>query len=283
MPTISTISITLFLQLLLCHTTTAQECDARTGACDTHERCPVWAEEGECVASASYMKEYCPGSCSSSAVIAQHRRRQLQSSDEAGGEEEINDDEEQPNCEDLLERCSVWAELGECDANPDDMYEYCPYSCGVCEGIGEEEYDTSCADQHDKCPAWAELGECDKNPKYMHEHCAYSCDTCPRNEVAPPISKTTKSANNQDVDLMKATRAFGDMQKAEGAEKDSTLGRIQSTLTYMKSEEVQRLPDHVKTACLNRQELCTFWAVSCVCMCMVVCCVVKEKKAMGKH
>mmetsp|Transcript_9530 Transcript_9530/g.18323 ORF Transcript_9530/g.18323 Transcript_9530/m.18323 type:complete len:552 (-) Transcript_9530:1754-3409(-) len=257
--TSTTIWVVVVLVLILCHTTTAQECNARTGACDTHERCPVWAEEGECEASASYMREHCPGSCSSSAGIAQHRRREVSQSDD-----EESDEDDEPPCEDQIERCSVWAELGECEANPDDMHEYCPYSCGICDGSDdddeEEEEDALCRDQHDKCPVWAKMGECDKNPTYMHAHCASSCDTCPERKETKP--KTPEPASkHQDVDLMKATKVFGEMQKAEGGEKVATLARIQSTLDYMKSEDVTRLPDHVKVSCLNRQELCTFWAV----------------------
>eukprot|EP00526_Cylindrotheca_closterium_P022041 CAMPEP_0113646508 /NCGR_PEP_ID=MMETSP0017_2-20120614/24570_1 /TAXON_ID=2856 /ORGANISM="Cylindrotheca closterium" /LENGTH=111 /DNA_ID=CAMNT_0000558413 /DNA_START=84 /DNA_END=416 /DNA_ORIENTATION=+ /assembly_acc=CAM_ASM_000147 len=40
----------------------AQDC-APNGVCDTHPRCPVWKDEGECKKSAGYMQKYCPVSC----------------------------------------------------------------------------------------------------------------------------------------------------------------------------------------------------------------------------
>ena len=233
----------------------AQECNARTGACDTHERCPVWAEEGECETSARYMKEHCPGSCtSSSAGIAQHQasRRQEQQ-------------DESESCEDQIDRCPVWAEVGECDANPDDMQKYCPRSCGLCDEDDDDEQVSSCVDQHDKCPTWAERGECTKNPRYMHEHCAFSCDTCPEEDVGVAVAKKKEAVSKKDAATdVQATKAFGQVQKAEGEQKAATLARMQSTVQYMKSEQVQKLSDAVKTGCLNRHELCTFWQVSSV-------------------
>lgn len=214
-----------------------QACDAHTGKCDTHERCPVWADEGECEIqdSASYMLKHCPGSCA--------ERKQAKKS----------------NCEDKLpDRCPVWADLGECDTNPVKMHEYCRHSCGVC-----DEIIVPCADQHEKCPGWAELGECDNNPKYMQEYCPKSCNACEK--VVEKI-KAMKEIADEDEDGIKAllqkTKSFGDEQRAEGERAAQTLARIKSSIAYMESEEVQALPKKVRAACANKHELCTFWQVS---------------------
>ena len=49
-----------FLLLIFCR---GQECSSDGGLCDTHERCPVWKDEGECQKSKAYMTKYCPVSC----------------------------------------------------------------------------------------------------------------------------------------------------------------------------------------------------------------------------
>ncbi|XP_068233923.1 prolyl 4-hydroxylase subunit alpha-1-like [Palaemon carinicauda] len=39
-----------------------------------------------------------------------------------------------PNCTDLYDKCSIWADLLECKLNPEFMMAYCKTSCGVCGG-----------------------------------------------------------------------------------------------------------------------------------------------------
>lgn len=84
----------------------AQEC-AADGACDTHERCSVWRQEGECYRNADYMAEHCPVSCR-------------------------NVTQTVSGCADIHPRCPIWAKIGECSTNPSDMHRYCAKSCGVC-------------------------------------------------------------------------------------------------------------------------------------------------------
>lgn len=86
--------------------TAAQEC-AADGACDTHERCTVWKQEGECYRNAEYMAEHCPVSCR-------------------------NETQTVTGCADIHPRCPVWEKIGECATNPTDMHRYCAKSCGVC-------------------------------------------------------------------------------------------------------------------------------------------------------
>lgn len=103
------------------HGVLGQACDAKTGKCDTHQRCPVWADEGECNASRSYMLEHCPGSCAEKDMTKKKEKRRAQLQAEVA-------------CEDKHDRCSVWASVGECESNPEKMHEQCPFSCGICLG-----------------------------------------------------------------------------------------------------------------------------------------------------
>ena len=157
-----------------------QSCDARTGRCDTHERCPIWAVEGECRDSRRYMMEHCPGSC---AAISQQATSNGTPSRSSGNSNKNN---KEPPCVDKLERCALWADLGECEENPEHMHKNCPLSCNVCDQVQQQdeaddndnEPEFECRDLHEKCKLWAEKGECDKNSKWMHKNCGKACDTC---------------------------------------------------------------------------------------------------------
>lgn len=124
----------------------AQECTSG-GACDKHERCPVWEEEGECLLNHQYMKENCPASCKKT----DHKRIKL-----ARGE-----------CDNLHRRCSLWAESGECEENEIEMRRYCPKACGFCGAADDDGGDSSCTDTHENCDYWAKNGECENFAEYM--------------------------------------------------------------------------------------------------------------------
>ena len=235
----------LWLLLLRAVSVHGQACDSRTGKCDTHERCPVWADEGECLSSTKYMLRYCPGSCGN---LAQQRMK----------EREMQNVHDQPlTCEDKLERCSVYAELGECEANPDKMNEFCRQSCGLCDEKDDDE--ESCQNYHEKCEDWSERGECERNAHYMERKCPRACGKCGSANAAANVPKV--AIIKEELTPLEKIKDFGELQVAEGVEAAQTLERIESTLTYMQSEEVLNLPDRVRTRCKNRHELCTFWAV----------------------
>jgi hypothetical protein len=145
----------LSLFSLLSRFTSAQEC-AANGKCDTHERCSVWKEEGECLRNAEYMKEFCPASC-------------MNVERSTNGE-----------CKNLHPRCSLWADLGECEDNEVEMNKFCPKACELC----PEDLDAAdakeerCVDKHSTCLYWSNKGECESNKRWMSTNCAKSCGTC---------------------------------------------------------------------------------------------------------
>ena len=63
-----------------------------------------------------------------------------------------------------FEKCDVWAQEGECVANPNFMYSSCVSSC--------VEF---ARNTEDMCEEWANEGECSANPSYIQLHCPESC------------------------------------------------------------------------------------------------------------
>lgn len=226
---------------------TSQECGA-DGACDGHERCPIWKDEGECYRSPSYMKRTCPVSCSD--MKRPPRRNE---------------------CKDTHENCPIWFEAAECETN-DSVKKYCPLSCGRCGNTGSNgkketresgtasarnkiEETKSCEDNHENCSGWADMGECEKNPRYMLKNCMKSCGTC-----EPTIEEEVEDVEDAS-EMLERTAKFGAIQTAEGNRKEETLEVVESMLEYMeKSDDFLLLPSKIRQNCKNNNKLCSFWA-----------------------
>jgi prolyl 4-hydroxylase len=227
--------------LLLLHGAFGQECTADGSLCDTHERCPVWKEEGECIQNADYMKKHCPASC-------------VDFSDDTSGADVS--DETSGECKDRHERCKLWAQAGECKANAANMKKYCPKACNICTAEGDEEEEkqvSTCVDSHPDCAFWAESGECEANRVYMHKNCAKRCGTCVEEPAMEPSEK------EEVAKMLQKTLEFGVLQEATGSEKRKTLDAIRSSVYYMENE-IDSLPSSVVDECLNRNVQCAFWA-----------------------
>jgi hypothetical protein len=80
-----------------------------------------------------------------------------------------------------------------------------------------------------------------------------SCDSC----------KKVKKADRklEDGEIVDQSTTFGDTQSVDGADGKRTLELIESTIAYMKSDDVQTLPKDYRDSCRNKHELCSFWAV----------------------
>jgi len=81
---------------------------------DEEERCPFWAEVGECAKNPSYMLVACVKSCDRCPPggMAAARAR--------------------PDCKNHEPRCGEWAEAGECANNPSYMLKDCAAACKTC-------------------------------------------------------------------------------------------------------------------------------------------------------
>lgn len=214
-----------------------QDC-AADGTCDTHERCSVWKEEGECIRNKKYMAKHCPVSCAEDSLTLKSIRSQA-------------------DCEDAHPRCPVWAKLGdECDNNA-DMRKYCAKSCDTCP-MAVSDGESLCRDTNENCRFWADSGECSNNPSYMRSNCAMSCGTC--DKIANKAVTKTGTRTRTDEEVLAATAKFGERQLAEGGDAVETLALIEDSVTYMTSDQVMSLPATIRENCRNKNELCSFWA-----------------------
>ncbi|CAL4058640.1 unnamed protein product, partial [Meganyctiphanes norvegica] len=69
-------------------------------------------------------------------------------------------------CVDNNQYCKAWADLGECNNNPEWMNLNCKKACNKC--------GTTCQDQSSNCSYWASKGECTRNAEYMSLFCKKS-------------------------------------------------------------------------------------------------------------
>jgi hypothetical protein len=228
---LKTLLISLFL---LSELAFAQDCTA-DGLCDTHERCPVWKNEGECVRNRSYMDEHCPAQCIGNNVVLTKNE-----------------------CDDLHERCSVWAAAGECVANPDDMEKYCKKACNLCDTIPQKEnaavkqstenQAVACNDEEDaeKCAFWAKHGECESNKGFMLARCAKSCGVCNDKQKAERSVLELFGVDSDVMDqVVEKSATFGVRQEVMGDRIVDILRKIEETMLYMNNEKTLQLPKNV--------------------------------------
>ena len=224
--------------------------------CDTHARCSIWKEDGECIRAQSYMTKHCPGSCEDV------RATEIK---------ESTKDISNGNCQDRHDDCAAWAQLGECDTNS-DMSKYCAVSCGICEAepASGANDDPTCIDGHENCGFWAGAGECQANPNYMKQVCRKSCKSCSGSgnaaaaaSVISTARQTTTTATAQvgTTAEQQKTTLFGTLQTIKGARSDEVVQRVKESIAYMESDSVLELEESLRSKCQNRNELCAFWAV----------------------
>jgi hypothetical protein len=236
----------ILLALISIGSSYAIECDS-DGNCDKNERCVAWIAEGECFLNEEYMRQECPVSC----------KAEFDKLPPAKANE----------CRDYHQLCSKWVMQGECGSNS-NVSKYCPKTCGDCRPSKEEievmigqtfggQKDSAapiekCEDKHEKCSAWAmhlgdglyhEKSECSNTWEFMNENCQESCGIC---------------------SLLTQTESFGTRQVAKSTnpqELKNIINVLQKSIDYMKDKKTLALPKDVLENCVNRKELCSFWAV----------------------
>ena len=57
-----------------------------------------------------------------------------------------------------------------------------------------------------------------------------------------------------------ASTKFGERQRADGHERARTLEIIEASVEYMSSSQFTELTQEIRDNCINRNELCSFWA-----------------------
>lgn len=122
----------------------------------------------------------------------------------------------------------------------------------------EGDTETSCTDTDERCPFWSSKGECEKNP-WMKLNCPKSCKSCTKKESVK--KKTLKvDLTTDERDILQRTADFGKVQTVAGAEAAETYEVIWKTIEYFDTE-AHSLPEKVLKNCLNKNDLCSFWAV----------------------
>ena len=87
-----------------------------------------------------------------------------------------------------------------------------------------------------------------------------SCGTC---EKTPKLSRRKRKVQTKDLEseeVIAATVKFGEEQTADGAEYEGTLAVMAESIAYMASDQVISLPGEFRDNCLNKYDLCSFWA-----------------------
>jgi hypothetical protein len=204
----------------------AQECTA-DGKCDTHERCPVWRDQGECVQEKAYMNKYCPASCAHPMTLSDDNNSQVPL-----------------ECKDYLERCPVFANLGECKVNP-EMRKWCPHSCGRCDADGQLH------------PDMTTFAPDDEDDEIFEENWE-------EEEVVVSSIDYSSSFDDETTAMIRQSESFGLLQTAEGATSDKTIQRIRESIDYMKSDQVLDLSPRILENCKVRKSRMYFWSV-CSC------------------
>ena len=99
----------------------------------------------------------------------------------------------------------------------------------------------------------------------MLDNCPQSCGSCERIIRQNKFRQMEDEALNMEDYSVSAILDFssnyGERQVAAGERRLETIENVKSLIEYMKSDDVQNLPDKFKKECLNRNELCSFWAV----------------------
>merc|ERR1719247_236684 len=123
-------------------------CKVCQSACkDTHNDCPGWAKDGECVNNPGHTMKACPTSCG------------------------LDTCKDETGCADKnTTACAIWALDEECSKNPAMMLAECPVTCGTCINV--------CEDKSKDCPQWAKDGQCEANSEGMLTTCPQSCGLC---------------------------------------------------------------------------------------------------------
>eukprot|EP00586_Coscinodiscus_wailesii_P002260 CAMPEP_0172492322 /NCGR_PEP_ID=MMETSP1066-20121228/23426_1 /TAXON_ID=671091 /ORGANISM="Coscinodiscus wailesii, Strain CCMP2513" /LENGTH=336 /DNA_ID=CAMNT_0013261863 /DNA_START=99 /DNA_END=1106 /DNA_ORIENTATION=+ len=134
---------------------------------DDHEKCPFWAEAGECDNNPNYMLNSCRRSCRNCGEVPKHEPPPAVVTDPEmeravmayGENQEIGGAEAVRTLEVVTATVRYMEELAEKNELPSHVM-------------------TECKNRKELCAFWAAIGECEANPAYMVTNCAPSCRSC---------------------------------------------------------------------------------------------------------
>jgi hypothetical protein len=93
--------------------------------------------------------------------------------------------------------------------------------------------------------------------QYMLKNCQKSCNACPGTTKV-----TTNPTPAEDKDgVLSVSVLFGERQDASGGRSAETMQIVQDTIDYMRTDDFTSLEKKIQESCMNRHELCSFWAM----------------------
>ena len=94
----------------------------------------------------------------------------------------------------------------------------------------------------------------------MLKDCKRSCNACPEGtkDVIPTPEPVVGDHENE---IMALSVLFGERQDASGARSVETLQVVQNTIDYMRTDDFTKLEKDIQNNCMNRNTLCSFWAM----------------------
>jgi len=134
--------------------------------------------------------------------------------------------------------------------------------------------DDACLDSHQKCAEWAARGECMNYPQYMFKFCQRSCDKCLNDKTR---QSREMGVQNFDYGIETVKHVKSDMatentlirgieQKIVGSEREIRATEeiinlsnvyLTNSLHYHKGQQQKYILEQL---CVNKHELCSFWA-----------------------
>lgn len=102
----------------------------------------------------------------------------------------------------------------------------------------------------------------------MLENCRQSCAVCPDNNIIPGQSPSQHAENQR---LLKQIELYGIPQKVDDSNyADLTYLTIRQTIDYFENfinaeNPTHSIPEHIIKECVNKHELCAFWAAQGEC------------------
>ena len=182
---------------------------------DEDIKCEDWGKKGECNKNVAFMKEECPRSCRAckpSAKRADTSKRPPAAPPPplkpatpppkgSGGTAKPAAAAAAPPCEDHDQRCTAWAEIGQCTgSNGAMMLKTCPKACNACGKAAAAEAiraHIACVDERpDDCPWMSRAPDACKQT-FMQQNCRKTCNLCGAGGVR--VSVDARGGNKEEL------------------------------------------------------------------------------------
>ncbi|XP_072024466.1 uncharacterized protein [Amphiura filiformis] len=123
-----------------------------------------------------------------------------------------NNNSSDGECHDRDGRCVIWADEGRCRKANRFMFDYCRYSCRLCD-VDEFQLKDVCRDIHGFCSIFAKEGDCEDNEEWMRIYCKKSCGFCQRSALPKEKVPADKACGDRSTSCSLMV-ARGDCNKA---------------------------------------------------------------------